>query len=1042
MSRPLSTNLSNIDEEKITPYLKEFENAQNNGSVKNIALMGAYGSGKSTILLKLKEKNPSKYINVNMIEFSDEVHTETRTTEKEQTTNGIEAELKRKERIDKVEQSIIQQLIYQECQKTIPFSKIKKEYPTTSKVCANILVFLLCTLFSILFFAFNCFGYIKKFDPKVTCSWLSLVVFVFIIGSFIYLTFITIYYFYKNFRISKISFSKNTTNFECERYESVYNRFLDELIYFFKETTYDTVIFEDIDRYNDLLFFSHLRELNSLLNNSKYLNKKIQFIYAIKDDLFANQDKHKFFDYIIPVVPIMDYTNSYNKMKEFLKDEGIEESVLKTLSLYISDMRTLINICNEFTFYKNINNIEILNTSSLLSILVLKNLYPFEFAKLQYNNSVIDKIFNEKDLIINKLKTENQKILDRYIEALKDKFYCLDPKYTVLALIKEFISDNSSIFDLRGSFSVSILNKDCRNLDDIMLASFDWDSIKNLNSIKVRNTYYNGQTISLDISVDIKQRLNSLFELYETQYEIKTFNKESMMTEIDRLEAELNEYSNMRASKLFSIKQEELENILNNYKKENDKIIDNKFVSLVKMLVLQDLLNESYSSYISFAYKDKESENDLQFIRNVYSNIENEYCLKLTNLEYIANELKNKLHDNKYVFNKDVIIYLAKTNTRSLKALLSNNINKFRILYDDLDCKGKYFETIAKIMCDLSQGIINFIIEEKDNYKQSTWLKTILCLKPEIFNKFTFNDNILNTISNFDLIKMSKISNQEIENLVDNIKSLKIKFVNISGVEQNNALYFGIINNALFEFSYTNLMINQKCLNYEEFSKNIALKEYINNNIEEYVKILINYDIKINQGTEFNLYINTNIKNEDLLCKYYAFNTLKIENVDCIKSENVCVVLSKNNDNILNLINNTNLKKDTKVKILCNAEKGFVIKNHTVLFNYIKTNNLFEKDLIAKSFYETVMGCLTQQVNKEYLIQNLIELLDENNLIRILKVYNEDFRKTKKSFILKYSDLNSRIVEKLKYFNLYNVEQLPDGNFSLTKNNKPPKLIG
>ena len=71
-----------------------------------------------------------------------------------------------------------------------------------------------------------------------------------------------------------------------------------------------------------------IRELNSLLNNSKYLNKKIQFIYAIKDDLFANKDKHKFFDYIIPVVPVMDYTNSYNKMKEFLKDEKIEDNVL------------------------------------------------------------------------------------------------------------------------------------------------------------------------------------------------------------------------------------------------------------------------------------------------------------------------------------------------------------------------------------------------------------------------------------------------------------------------------------------------------------------------------------------------------------------------------------------------------------------------------------------------------------------------------------------------------------------------------------------
>ena len=62
MLRPLSTQRSNIDEEKIKPYLAEFEAAQQEDNIKNIALMGAYGSGKSTILMKLKEKQPSRYI--------------------------------------------------------------------------------------------------------------------------------------------------------------------------------------------------------------------------------------------------------------------------------------------------------------------------------------------------------------------------------------------------------------------------------------------------------------------------------------------------------------------------------------------------------------------------------------------------------------------------------------------------------------------------------------------------------------------------------------------------------------------------------------------------------------------------------------------------------------------------------------------------------------------------------------------------------------------------------------------------------------------
>ena len=339
MIKPLSANTKNIDEEKVIPYLNELNEAEKENNVKNIALMGAYGSGKSTILLKLKEQEPSKYININMIEFSDEVNKTSKNLSREQKNTKnigiseqgnfpeqiytIDNDVKRKEKIEKVEQCIIQQLIYQESQKTIPFSKMKREHPTILKACTNISIFLICLISVILFWGFDCFSYIENFDRVKASSWLSLLTFIVLIVSGVYLSFITIYYFYRNFRISKISFSKSSTNFECERYESVYNRFLDELLYFFKETSYDTVIFEDIDRYNDLLFFSHLRELNSLLNNSKYLNKKIRFIYAIKDDLFINQDKHKFFDYIIPVVPIMDYSNSYNKIKEFLENENI-----------------------------------------------------------------------------------------------------------------------------------------------------------------------------------------------------------------------------------------------------------------------------------------------------------------------------------------------------------------------------------------------------------------------------------------------------------------------------------------------------------------------------------------------------------------------------------------------------------------------------------------------------------------------------------------------------------------------------------------------
>ena len=52
--------------------------------------------------------------------------------------------------------------------------------------------------------------------------------------------------------------------------------------------------------------FSKLRELNHILNNnSNKKNKSIKFIYMIRDDIFSKYERTKFFDFIVPIVPVL-----------------------------------------------------------------------------------------------------------------------------------------------------------------------------------------------------------------------------------------------------------------------------------------------------------------------------------------------------------------------------------------------------------------------------------------------------------------------------------------------------------------------------------------------------------------------------------------------------------------------------------------------------------------------------------------------------------------------------------------------------------------
>ena len=91
---------------------------------------------------------------------------------------------------------------------------------------------------------------------------------------------------------------------------SIFNKHLDEILYFFQVTDYNVVIIEDLDRFGTPNIFLKLRELNQLINESKIVDRHITFIYAIKDDIFKDEERTKFFDFIITVIPVINPSNS------------------------------------------------------------------------------------------------------------------------------------------------------------------------------------------------------------------------------------------------------------------------------------------------------------------------------------------------------------------------------------------------------------------------------------------------------------------------------------------------------------------------------------------------------------------------------------------------------------------------------------------------------------------------------------------------------------------------------------------------------------
>ena len=383
---------------KKSEYFNAFNIALKNDKVRNIAISGPYGSGKSSIIETYLKDNPNVNdiaINISIASFESENKT------KDNDPPSMEL----------LEKSILKQLFYKVDHKEIPQSRYRKLHKISRwKVFSYFVALIFLAVFFVYIFAPDI---IKNISDKIIEAG-NKYSFPFIISWFVFIAVILISVFMvsqlafrllSNAQIKEIKLPADTKVESKVDPDTIFNKNLDEIMYFFEATDYCYVFFEDLDRFNDIEIFEKIRELNTLLNNYDNIRKRkiIRFIYAVRDDIFTNEDRTKFFDFIIPVIPVMNSTNSADVLIEMLriKDKDrrydISKEYIFDVAPFITDMRVLRNIYNEFILYKRtLRNGQDLNLKDeeMLSLVIFKNLYPNDFADLQNETGVVKEAFN------------------------------------------------------------------------------------------------------------------------------------------------------------------------------------------------------------------------------------------------------------------------------------------------------------------------------------------------------------------------------------------------------------------------------------------------------------------------------------------------------------------------------------------------------------------------------------------------------------------------------------------------------------------------
>ncbi|MDV7758689.1 YobI family P-loop NTPase [Liquorilactobacillus mali] len=395
--RSLSPNTKLEKEDNYKKYKLILNNALSDdeeNAVNNIAISGKYGSGKSSIIdTYFLHKN--NYLKVSFATFK-----------KNQDKN--QDKIQDKGQDIKISANIINQIIYQVDAKNIPLTRFKIKRPISkfSKITYIVELILILSLWVNL----------RSSIPLEVSSWIYESFHIGRVGLIGVLGAIILWNLFSRVELSKfkLSFKNVETEIDASN-DNLFEKYIDEIIYLFEKSGKNTLIIEDLDRFNDLSIFEKLRELNIKLN---YKNKKKhwRFIYLIKDDLFSDpNDRVKFFDMIIPIVPYITTNNSFNKLKELFPENN--PRLLNILSLYVYDYRLLLNISNEYKTFSSISSVleNQKEKDQLLALVTYKNLFPNMFDDLQNGKGELARIVQNHK---NNIKKQIEKI-DRQINELK-----------------------------------------------------------------------------------------------------------------------------------------------------------------------------------------------------------------------------------------------------------------------------------------------------------------------------------------------------------------------------------------------------------------------------------------------------------------------------------------------------------------------------------------------------------------------------------------------------------------------------------------------
>jgi hypothetical protein len=615
--------------------------ATSNSRVFNIALTGPYGSGKSSIIQSfLKKYRRSAFfrknrripLHISLAAFVPEA-------------GVVGGKVSRQE----IERSILQQMLYGADANKLPLSRFKRiQSPGFWSIFKSL--FMVVGLLALAYVLIKRDALIDGtlFMPLALSNWFNLASLV--VAALFFWT--SLHHFYvASFGVSLKSISLKDIEIRpaSDNLDSILNRHLDEIIYFFQSTDYDLVIIEDLDRFDDAEIFVTLREINSLVNENAGVKRTIRFLYALRDDIFVNTDRTKFFEFIVPVIPIINTSNSIDMVlkqgKRLALDERLESQFLREVSRYLDDLRLIQNIFNEYAIY--VGNLDadeesVLDANKLLAILIYKNVYPRDFEQLHRREGNLADILNRKDDLISYGEASRRSEIveiERQVEIAEQ----LTP---------------ANLKELRQIYAMALIAKLPAHVISVGVNGQTMIPIQQLASddrfdqlIEERHIYWSnihgnrqGQDIS-GLQGDVDRHATYAQRKAAIERKAEGVKSESLRR-VRELRSQISTLRTMKFNELLRLNAGRIDDLFEGFGKKGE---------LARFLILEGYLDDTYYQYTSLFHSGRLSPNDNKFLIQIRAFVTPEPGFPLDKPQEVIAAMRDEDFRQSYVLNVKLV---------------------------------------------------------------------------------------------------------------------------------------------------------------------------------------------------------------------------------------------------------------------------------------------------------------------------------------------------------------------------------------------------